>query len=235
MGERGACSKKSVLIYQKGANDQVLDKSGFDDWAGSYEGDVLREKEKGYPFAGYAQTLSLIQQTILDSGAGRRILDIGVGTGLLSEILYQNGYEITGVDFSEKMLEIARGKMPGARFIRADLGGDSSKINLECCFDFIISTYALHHFPDDQKVRLISGLTERLAPDGMFLIGDIAFQSAAHREDVRASSSGWDENEYYFAADDFLAHLAALPLQAEFVQTSICSGVLKLVKNRAIR
>jgi ubiquinone/menaquinone biosynthesis C-methylase UbiE len=35
-------------------------------------------------------------------------LDIGFGTGVLTKKLYDAGYEIYGVDFSDKMLEIAK-------------------------------------------------------------------------------------------------------------------------------
>ena len=41
----------------------------------------------------------------------RSILEIGVGTGRVSLPLYWNGYEITGVDISRKMM--AKGKGQG--------------------------------------------------------------------------------------------------------------------------
>lgn len=46
-----------------------------------------------------------------------KILDIGIGTGLLTEELYKKGAQIHGIDFSKKMLEIAEKKMPGGIFI----------------------------------------------------------------------------------------------------------------------
>jgi len=206
----------------------MLESSGFNQWANKYDGDIMEGDKKGYPFAGYFQTLSLIQQFILEYDSGRRILDIGVGTGLLTEVLYQNGYEITGVDFSAKMLEKAREKMPGARLLLADMESDLiDKIAGER-FDFILSTYTLHHIPDNEKVRLLIDLSGNLTRKGAILIGDIAFENAVQRAKVKNESPGWDDSEFYFAADEIQKALAGYPFRSTYTQTSLCSGVLIL-------
>ena len=38
------------------------------------------------------------------------VLDLGCGTGTMTEILASKGYDMTGVDFSEEMLDIAMQK-----------------------------------------------------------------------------------------------------------------------------
>lgn len=59
-----------------------------------------------YDFESLAKNLSNLL------GARRKVLDIGIGTGLLSEqMLTLADYEIVGVDFSPKMLEIAQIKV----------------------------------------------------------------------------------------------------------------------------
>ena len=55
---------------------------------------------------------------------GKQILDIGFGTAVLTAKLYQDGYTITGIDFSKRMIEIAQQKMPGARLIQYDFAKD---------------------------------------------------------------------------------------------------------------
>jgi demethylmenaquinone methyltransferase / 2-methoxy-6-polyprenyl-1,4-benzoquinol methylase len=55
--------------------------------------------------------------------AGDRALDVACGTGDLALELASRvgrGGEVVGVDFSERMLELARGKAPGVRFIRGN-------------------------------------------------------------------------------------------------------------------
>ncbi|MBQ1188434.1 MAG: methyltransferase domain-containing protein [Peptococcaceae bacterium] len=41
---------------------------------------------------------------------GKRLLDLGCGTGSISIPLAQKGYQVTGVDLSEEMLAVAREK-----------------------------------------------------------------------------------------------------------------------------
>lgn len=90
---------------------------GFDDWAKDYEKTVERTDEKGeYPFAGYHKLLSEIERQVIKRKSGK-ILDLGIGTGKLAKKLYDANFEMTGLDFSSKMIEVAREKMPEAHFI----------------------------------------------------------------------------------------------------------------------
>lgn len=50
----------------------------------------------------------------MHSGAGVRVLDLGFGTGVLTEEPYADGCKICGVDFSRRMVGIAQDKMPRA-------------------------------------------------------------------------------------------------------------------------
>ena len=49
-------------------------------------------------------------------GPGDRALDVATGTGDLALALRRRGAEVVGVDFSERMLELAREKAPEVRF-----------------------------------------------------------------------------------------------------------------------
>jgi demethylmenaquinone methyltransferase/2-methoxy-6-polyprenyl-1,4-benzoquinol methylase len=49
-------------------------------------------------------------------GAGSKALDVATGTGDLAIALSERGAEVVGVDFAEKMLEIARRKAPRLEF-----------------------------------------------------------------------------------------------------------------------
>jgi demethylmenaquinone methyltransferase/2-methoxy-6-polyprenyl-1,4-benzoquinol methylase len=49
-------------------------------------------------------------------GAGSRALDVATGTGDLAIALAERDADVVGVDFAEKMLEIARRKAPGLEF-----------------------------------------------------------------------------------------------------------------------
>jgi demethylmenaquinone methyltransferase / 2-methoxy-6-polyprenyl-1,4-benzoquinol methylase len=53
-------------------------------------------------------------------GPGSRALDVATGTGDLAIELARRGAEVTGLDFSEPMLELARGKAPGLDWVQGD-------------------------------------------------------------------------------------------------------------------
>jgi demethylmenaquinone methyltransferase / 2-methoxy-6-polyprenyl-1,4-benzoquinol methylase len=50
-------------------------------------------------------------------GPGSRALDVATGTGDLAIELAARGARVTGLDFSERMLELARGKAPGIEWV----------------------------------------------------------------------------------------------------------------------
>lgn len=49
---------------------------------------------------------------------GGKVMDLGCGTGALIPTLVNKGYEVTGVDASDNMLEIARKNNPDVEFIK---------------------------------------------------------------------------------------------------------------------
>jgi demethylmenaquinone methyltransferase/2-methoxy-6-polyprenyl-1,4-benzoquinol methylase len=53
-------------------------------------------------------------------GPGSRALDVATGTGDLAIELARRGAEVTGLDFSERMLELARGKAPGLEWVQGN-------------------------------------------------------------------------------------------------------------------
>jgi len=53
-------------------------------------------------------------------GPGARALDVATGTGDLAIELASRGASVVGIDFSERMLELARRKAPGIEFLRGN-------------------------------------------------------------------------------------------------------------------
>jgi demethylmenaquinone methyltransferase / 2-methoxy-6-polyprenyl-1,4-benzoquinol methylase len=53
-------------------------------------------------------------------GPGTRALDVATGTGDLAIELARRGAEVTGLDFSEPMLELARRKAPGIGWVQGN-------------------------------------------------------------------------------------------------------------------
>lgn len=132
----------------------MLNNKGFDLWAGDYDKSVnISEENNEYPFAGYKDVLNYIYNQVREQN-GSNVLDIGFGTGILTTKLYNDGYSITGIDFSNNMIDIAKHKMPNATLISWDFSKGLPDEIKNSHFDYIISTYAIHHLTDKEKLVL---------------------------------------------------------------------------------
>lgn len=205
----------------------MLNQNGFDLWADNYDKTVgLSDEEDTYPFAGYKDILNKIYKITLEKEKPS-VLDIGFGTGILTQKLYERGCEIWGQDFSERMIELADAKMPNAHLFQEDFSQGLAEPILHNSYDFVIATYSLHHLTDGQKIPFIQSLRALLKENGVILIGDVAFRSRADLERCkRKAGDGWDDEEVYFVFDE----LREVFPELEFEQVSFCAGLLMLRK-----
>lgn len=202
----------------------MLDSSGFDLWANGYDQSVqLSEEAKEYPFAGYKDILNKIYNRIR-KGNGKKILDIGFGTGILAKKLYDDGVEIYGMDFSPEMLRIAKAKMPNAVLLRHDFSkGFPSDWEGEK-FDFIICTYAIHHLTEQEKTGFLQEMKKYLAVGGEILLGDVAFETRREMDECRQrAGEEWDDEECYLIAEELAKEFPDM----EFEKISYCSGICR--------
>lgn len=206
----------------------MLDSDGFDLWADGYDRSVQASEESGeYPFAGYRKVLDGIYRRVRRQG-GADVLDIGFGTGVLTERLYDAGCRITGADFSEKMIALAKSKMPGAVLLRWDFTQSLPEEIARRRFDDAVSTYALHHVTDREKPEFLRRLAGLLAPGGKILIGDVAFGTRKELEQCREKyRAAWDGEEEYLVAEELEKALGS-GFSCGFRRLSHCAGVFSV-------
>ena len=205
----------------------MLSSKGFDLWANGYDKSVgLSDEDGTYPFSGYRDILNTVFNRVLAS-SGKKILDIGFGTGTLSSKLYENGCFVFGQDFSEKMIEIAKERMPNAKLYQGDFSKGLAKELTEEKYDAIIATYSLHHLTDEQKVDFIISLLPLLNDGGSIYIVDVAFSTRGELENCREiAGDEWDDEEIYFVFDEIKEHFPKM----QFEPMSSCAGLLSLQK-----
>ncbi|MCU1268437.1 MAG: methyltransferase [Acidobacteria bacterium] len=76
----------------------------------------------------------------------RSVLDVGCGSGQnLHALAALGGYELAGIDVSDKALELARALVPAAAFHLMDV--QARKLDRQ--FDLVISLQVIEHIPDD--------------------------------------------------------------------------------------
>lgn len=96
---------------------------------------------------------------------GRRILDVGCGSGWLSQLLVQAGATVTGVDGSTALLTMARTALPDTRFLEHDLTHGLPK--LDSLFDLVVAHMVVMDLPD--IAPLFAAIRSILAPRGTFI------------------------------------------------------------------
>ena len=99
-----------------------------------------------------------------DSG---RMLDLGCGAGEpFARFFLDEGWEVTGVDFSGRMLELAARYVPEMRTMHSDI----RNVNFDPeSFDAIVSVFCLFHVPRADHVDLFRKIRRWLRPGGKAL------------------------------------------------------------------
>jgi ubiquinone/menaquinone biosynthesis C-methylase UbiE len=80
-----------------------------------------------------------------ERGDGRRLLDVGCGTGHHLASYRDRGFEVAGVDGSEAMIARARAKNPGAIVLPADV---ETLPFAAASFDYVLCIEVLRYLPD---------------------------------------------------------------------------------------
>jgi len=130
-----------------------------------YENDTWTRCAESYPDTFHlltSQSLPLLVQAAVIHG-GDRVLDLGSGPGDASAMLAATGATVTGVDFSRRMVDVARRRHPKIAFHEADCEalpfGEKS-------FDVVVANCVVHHLA--RPVVVFKEVSRVLAPAGRF-------------------------------------------------------------------
>ena len=100
-----------------------------------------------------------IQELMPYQGIGT-VLDCGCGTGMFLDLFNIDPSNYTGIDISQKMLDIANKKYPNNSFIKSDF------LEHQGLYDFVISLFAI---PDCLGKKTIPKAYEMLNKGGVFV------------------------------------------------------------------
>lgn len=114
-----------------------------------------------------SQDVRLLDELMERLPTNAKVLDAGCGAGIpISQILSEH-FEVTGVDFSEAQVELARKDVPAAEFLCEDM----TKLDFpDETFDGITSYYAIIHIPREEHQALLANFHRVLKPGGLALL-----------------------------------------------------------------
>lgn len=101
--------------------------------------------------------------SLLDPQPQERILDLGCGTGQLTNMIADAGAKVVGVDSSVRMVEAARAAYPNGKFQVAD----ARNFSFAEPFDAVFSNAALHWVVEAEQAA--SCIAAALKPGGRFV------------------------------------------------------------------
>ena len=100
---------------------------------------------------------------------GAAVMDIGCGTGRpIGAYLINRGFQLTAMDISPRMLDLARANLPGAQLILGDFL-DFDDAPFEGAFDGILAFDSLFHVAGSRQKEIYPKVSRLLAKGGYFL------------------------------------------------------------------
>ena len=135
---------------------KTIVRRGYDRVSRAYRADDAEDGQ-------YGPWLELLEERLAPSSS---VLDLGCGCGVPVARRLARRYVVTGVDLSPVQIERARGLVPRATFICADM----AEVRFPAAtFDAIVCLYALIHVPVSEQPAILRSVATWLRRGGLFM------------------------------------------------------------------
>ncbi len=126
---------------------------------------------------------------------GASILDVGCGAGVKTAYLSMKGYQATGVDFSEKMIEIAKRNLPGIEFNVLDMYELDTYRKV---FDGVFAQASLLHIPKARVMEVLEKMKNTLHPGGcLYVAVKSSTDDGITEKVVRENDYGYEYERFF--------------------------------------
>ena len=115
----------------------------------------------------YMGTTNLVAHNI---ASPKRVLDLGAGTGLLSQFWIQHypTADFVLVDIADEMLDVARRRFKGLKNVSYQVLNYTDELPAGN-FDVVASALSIHHLEDPDKQKLFAKIYDLLPNGGLFI------------------------------------------------------------------
>lgn len=144
---------------------------------------------------------------------GATILDVGCGAGVKSRYLRDKGFKVTGVDFSEKLIEIAKRESPEISFNIIDI----YKLDeLDQTFDAVFAQASLLHISKNRIKEVLGKIKEKIHPNGFLYIAVKGIRDDGVQEEIKTENDyGYDYQRFfsYYSLPELEVYLKELDME----------------------
>ncbi len=154
---------------------------------------------------------------------GDSILDVGCGAGVKSDYLLRRDFEVTGIDFSEKMIELAKKRVAKGEFsvkdIKEPLGFDNQ-------FEGVFAQAVLLHISKKEVVGVLKNLIAAIKEGGYLYIAVKELRDGRPEEEIVTENDyGYDYQRFfsYYTLEEMKKYLSEVEMKVVY-ETVTSSG-----------
>lgn len=119
-----------------------------------------------------------------------RVLDFGCGPGFFSNILYNKGANVVGIDISENLIKRNKSYYPFIEF--EYLNSNHLSFNNET-FDLVLSMMVLQHIEYQSQIKLIKEFSRTLKKGGYVIIVESIYEKDKNENIYSRSKMDWNQ------------------------------------------
>ncbi len=158
------------------------------------------------------------------------ILDVGCAGGTKTTFITDRGYKVTGIDFSEEMITIARQQYSNSTFEVLDMYNLDS---MSQTFDGVFVQASLLHIPKDRVMEVLTKMKDRLNDGGLLYVAVKGMRGDVEEEIKTENDYGYDYQRFfsYFSLEELKRYFTDLGLEIvwEGNKTSLDTRWLQII------